>query len=559
MAPTDYCFTQFKKSINHLALPTRFTYPFAYKTHPIAEVACIELQETLQLLHPTELSIPGRMYGVLVVKNQRGELGYLSAISGKAVTEQTAFCDTYFVPNVFPGLHADQEKFKQQQEVNRLTAQIDSHESNKQFQYLQLLLEAENQAASFQITQLQQQHGKKRKWRKEQRRDLEAAQLNKTLSADSIRLSSIDLARQSVSDKKALAALKIYWKTRIQRCEAHFTRLNTQLEQLKKQRRQLSNKLQKWLFKQYLMLNAKGEAIDVGTLFQETVTPKPPAGSGDCAAPKLLQYAYQHQLTPICMAEFWWGNPPKSEVRKHKQYYPACQGKCLPILTHMLKGLTVDPNPLLTNPAENLPLPIVYQDEHLVVVNKPSGLLSVPGKAISDSVYQRVLNMFPNASGNLILHRLDMATSGLLVLALNHRSHKHLQLQFINKVVKKQYVALLEGIISKKQGEIKLPLTLDFYDRPRQKVCFETGKSAHTNWQCISVENNQSRLLLEPVTGRTHQLRVHCAHTLGLDTPIVGDDLYGKQNSRLMLHAKKLSFLHPISQQRMSFDVEPDF
>jgi len=259
------------------------------------------------------------------------------------------------------------------------------------------------------------------------------------------------------------------------------------------------------------------------------------------------------------MAEFWWGNQPKSEIRKHKHFYPACQGKCQPILSHMLGGMDVDNNPLLINPAEGTELEIVFQDEHVVVVNKPAGLLSVPGKSIKDSVYSRIKAQFPQATGSLIIHRLDMATSGLLMLALNERAHKHLQQQFITKEVSKRYVAIIDGTLDKSSGEIRLPLCVDFNDRPRQMVCHEYGKYAETHWQVIEEKVGKTKLFLYPITGRTHQLRIHCAHPDGLNTPIIGDSLYGISANRLHLHAQRLSFYHPITKEQLTFEVNAEF
>jgi len=276
------------------------------------------------------------------------------------------------------------------------------------------------------------------------------------------------------------------------------------------------------------------------------------------------------------MAEFWWGQSPKSEIRQHKNFYAACLGKCQPILAHMLSNMEVDDDPLLINTAKDKPLKIVYQDDVMVVINKPSELLSVPGKNITDSVYHRVKLLFPHATGSLIVHRLDMATSGLMVLALNKAAHKNLQQQFISRSVKKRYIALLNGVLEdnklenenvegevlkQKEGLINLPLAGDFNDRPRQLVCFEHGKNAETFWQVQSVNKQQQtiKVALYPKTGRTHQLRVHCAHHLGLNMPILGDDLYGTPAKRLHLQAQYLELDHPVNKNRMHFELDDDF
>ena len=259
------------------------------------------------------------------------------------------------------------------------------------------------------------------------------------------------------------------------------------------------------------------------------------------------------------MAEFWWGQSPNSEIKKHGHFYPACRGKCEPILGHMLSGIEMDENPMLTNPALGKELPIVYEDEYLAIFNKPSEFLSVPGKNISDSVYERAKTLYPDAKGPLIVHRLDMSTSGLMLIAKTKEVHQHLQSQFLKRTVKKRYVALLDGIVKIPSGEIYLPLRVDLDDRPRQLVCYEHGKTALTYFETIDTKKRQTKVYFYPVTGRTHQLRVHAAHPLGLNTPIVGDDLYGIKGNRLHLHAESITFRHPISKEVVTFQVDAEF
>ena len=340
-----------------------------------------------------------------------------------------------------------------------------------------------------------------------------------------------------------------------------FAEFETHITHLKEQRKTLSAQLQQRLFEQYQFLNANGEHKSLASIFSDTVMRTPPAGAGECAAPKLLHYAFVHKFTPIAMAEFWWGASPKSQVRRHKQFYPACIGKCQPILNHMLQGLSVEDNQLLQNTADNKQIDIVYQDDEMLIINKPAQLLSVPGKHIQDSVYTRIKTLFPHATGSLIVHRLDMSTSGLMVIALSAASHKALQKQFISRQVEKSYVALIDGLLEKQQGTITLPLAGDFYDRPRQCVCEKTGKPAHTTWHVIERRSSQqqTKVLLQPKTGRTHQLRVHCAHERGLNMPIIGDDLYGNRDSRLHLHAQSLSLFHPVSNTWLTFHRDAEF
>ena len=344
------------------------------------------------------------------------------------------------------------------------------------------------------------------------------------------------------------------------------------------QSKEMSQDLQLWLFHQYQLLNARGESKDLVDIWQSYYSrpklrqkfPLPPGGTGDCCAPKLLQYAYQQGLKPVCMAEFWWGATTKEEVRQHLNYYPACRGKCKPILTWMLEGLDVDPNPELQGLA-HLELKTVYEDDAIVVVDKPSGMLSAPGRIEDYSVETVMRQRYPDA---IIAHRLDMGTSGLLIVAKSMEAYRPLQEQFIKHQVKKKYVAMLsspkvgefrwglkkpcsdpqppnlEGI-----GRISLPLRPDPMNRPRQMVDIEHGKRAVTDYEFISPD----MVALYPQTGRTHQLRIHCAHPDGLGRPIVGDELYGTKGDRLMLHASEIWFRHPLTGQELHLVSPPPF
>ena len=322
--------------------------------------------------------------------------------------------------------------------------------------------------------------------------------------------------------------------------------------------KQMSQELQTWLFHQYQLLNARGEVKDLVDIWQQYYSrpklrqkyPLPPGGTGDCCAPKLLQYAYQHALRPICMAEFWWGKTTKEELRQHLNYYPACRGKCKPILTWMLQGLDVDPNPE-TLGFEHMEIPTIYENDDIVVVNKPSGILSVPGRVEDYSVETVMHQRYP---GSIVVHRLDMGTSGLLLVAKHPDAYHPLQQQFIRHEIKKKYIALLEHA-GQGTGIISLPLRPDPMNRPRQVVDMEHGKRAVTRYEFI----DDHLVALWPETGRTHQLRIHCAHPDGLNNPIVGDELYGSKGQRLCLHAAEIWFRHPISGEEMHFETTPDF
>ena len=324
--------------------------------------------------------------------------------------------------------------------------------------------------------------------------------------------------------------------------------------------KEMSQELQLWLFHQYRLLNAHGKEKDLVEIWQNYYNrpklrkkfPLPPGGTGDCCAPKLLQYAYQHGLKPECMAEFWWGATTKTELRQHLNYYPACRGKCKPILTWMLQGLDVDPDPESLGFA-HLDIPVVYEDEWLLVVNKPSGLMSVPGRVEQYSVETVMQQRYP---GSVIAHRLDMGTSGLLIVAKSLEVFRPLQEQFVKHQVRKKYIARLEGRckmedvrckMDEGKGRIELPMRPDPMNRPRQVVDMEHGKRAVTDYEFVSPDV----IALYPQTGRTHQLRIHCAHPDGLGRPIVGDELYGTKGERLMLHAAEIWFTHPVTGEPM--------
>ena len=331
-----------------------------------------------------------------------------------------------------------------------------------------------------------------------------------------------------------------------------------ELQRLKELRKEKSAALQNQLFEQYTFLNAKGNSKTLYDIFVSTYGIQPPAAAGECAAPKLLQYAYVQNWKPIALAEFWWGKSPKSELRQHTAFYPACKSKCEPILTHMLEGLNVGPNPLLLQ-KEVDELPVVFEDGVMVIINKPADFLTVPGIHLEDSVYTRMKKKYPHATGPLIVHRLDMATSGLLIIAKTKEIHEQLQQYFIKKKIQKTYEALLAGEVQIEQGIIDLPLRVDLDDRPRQLVCYEHGKSAVTHFKVLNAIDGVTRILFYPITGRTHQLRVHAAHTQGLQHAIKGDDLYGTKSDRLYLHAKSLQFKHPVTKVDLHIEAPTPF
>ena len=503
--------------------PLRFTYPFCYEPHPLCIAAAKEVRHYLSSRPEWQQELSrGKMLGVLVV--QDGETrGFLAAFPG-TLDGQTQH--EYFVPPVFdlmePGCH-----FQREQEnisaINRLIGELQS-------KIIPNVITAEAERA----IQIAQERMKKAKAQRDA--------LRGTLSNDELQMHQADLIRQSQFLKAELKRTKEYWTQKVQEAEKPNDVLRQQIELLQAERQARSQALQQWLFSQIYFLNAKGERKGVRDIFEHVV---PPSGAGDCCAPKLLQYAYLHHLHPLCMAEFWVGASPHDEIRHDGQFYPACRSKCLPILRHMLQGLQVDENPLLhRDEALIAQLRIVSQEDDFLVVSKPSGILSVPGKDGLPSVHSVIKSRFPNASGPMIVHRLDMDTSGLMVVALTEEAYRKLQEEFQARRVEKTYLALLQHAMSVGQeGQVCLPLAPDYADRPRQRVDEVHGRRAETHYRVLKNVEGHALLELCPLTGRTHQLRVHCAHPLGLNNPILGDRLYGTDGSRLMLHASRLRFL----------------
>ena len=554
-------FQYFKQPITAYELPKKFDYPFYYEPTEIAKQACKEVQEYLEnqtdfehnfgLENDLSSTPIGKMFGVLVVRNQENKIGYLAAVSGKlANTNQHKI----FVPPVFDMLNKNGFFLEQEERLNEINRILESLENNQN--YLQLkedFLQSEINS-KLKIEEGKQLLKSNKKDRKSQRETISS-----TLSEEEIQFFEEDLVKQSLRDKYEFRVLSEKLDAEKQLLLNKINVFENEISSLKEERKTKSNSLQNQLFNQYQFLNKFKQEKGLLEIFSNTVFQQPPAAAGECAAPKLLQYAFQNDLEPICMAEFWWGDSPKSEVRKHGQFYPACTGKCEPILGHMLQGIELNENLLLKQNSTVEELEILYQDDDLVVINKPEEFLSVPGIEIKDSVYLRIKHQFPLATGPIIVHRLDMSTSGILVLALNKESHKLLQQQFIKRKVHKRYIALLDGNIEHDNGFIDLPLRVDLDDRPRQMVCYEHGKTAQTKYEVITRKDNKTLVYFYPITGRTHQLRMHASHRLGLNAPIIGDDLYGKKANRLHLHAESLEFTHPKTKELMKFQVEPNF
>ena len=577
--------------------PRQFTYPFCYDVDPLAEAASEELQHYIATtgLMSAEKGC-GKMFGVLVVEyaDEGGALqrGFLAAYSGLLGGRNDW---QYFVPPVFDAQQPDGHFKRTEREISAINREISAIEHDPQYlqsvaQHEEMTKRLQAEVEAFKV-------------------EVDAAKARRDARRKSGEPLSEEEQAEMVRESQFMKAELRRRRKAMEQAESAFHNPHaTLLKSLQLQRKQMSDELQRWLFAAYRMLNAKGEERDLIDIFREYTHAMPPAGAGDCCAPKLLQYAYQHRLRPVCMAEFWWGESPASEIRHHLHYYPACRSKCLPILTHMLKGLDVAPNPLAQKRHTAEPR-VLYADEYILVVDKPAGMLSVPGKA-DDSASVSVEEYFANNSklktqNSKFLkaaHRLDMDTSGLLVLARTEQAYVELQRQFASRETVKRYEAVLSGVPKhttphstfrsdvpepitqnskfKTQnsstqpngclGAISLPLIADINDRPRQRVDMEHGKPALTLYNIVEVraadantavayttkkaDKSLTLVHLYPKTGRTHQLRVHCAHPQGLACPILGDPLYGTERAdRMYLHAAELTFRHPITGEPMHF------
>lgn len=540
-------FHSFQTSIAGIELPRLFTYPFHYTPHPLCVMAAGEVQAYInkQTRWKEELD-KGKMFGVLIVRTSNGQTGYLAAFSGNLCGSNS---HSFFVPPVYDLLKPDGFFKIEEEQISAINHQIGQLQNCDRYLELQQKMERET-ASSQQALSEARKVLKAAKEKREQRR-LHRPNENEQAA----------MIRESQYQKAEFKRLERYWKEQISEIKTELESFSSQIEALKAERRNRSAALQQKLFQQFNFLNAKGggETKNLCAIFEETVQKTPPAGAGECAAPKLLQYAYLSGLSPIAMAEFWWGESPKTEIRHHGYYYPSCRGKCEPILRHMLQGLNVEPAPSERySLSQNMP-EILFEDQWLLVLHKPEGVLSVPGKSEEQSIYSLLRARYPEATGPLVVHRLDMATSGLLLAAKTQEVHRHLQAQFENRSIKKRYIALLDGILPEEEGVIDLPICPDYLDRPRQMVNEELGKTAITRYRVMDRKNGQTRIAFFPLTGRTHQLRVHAAHPLGLNCPIVGDELYGRKAERLYLHAEYLEFIHPVSGQRMVIEKKAEF
>ncbi len=515
-----------------IELPQQFTFPFHYTPHPLCIKAAEYVQNHLHLHEEWQKELKrGKMIGVLVVEKEN-EIGFLAAFSGNLAHSNN---HPYFVPAVYD-LLSEKGFFRLEEDAisainNEINNELDSSERKAIMEHL-FIMQCDAKKAIDSYKSFMKEAKAKR---------------------DNARLQGLDdttLIAESQFQKAELKRIQNRWNKNLDFLKNKLVSHDRHINELKAERQNRSTKLQERIFRHFKMLNAHGECRDLCEIFADTPQHTPPAGTGECAAPKLLQYAYTNSYRPIAMAEFWVGNSPKEEIRRHGCFYPSCKAKCEPILGWMLQGVDVEPNPL-EKQINEFPLDVIFEDDWLIVVNKPAGMLSVPGKLSSGSLQERVQRLRPCKEPPMIVHRLDMATSGLLIFAKTKTVHKRMQAMFKTHDIKKQYTAILDGEIQINSGEIRLPLILNPKERPLQMVSFAHGKPAITQFEVVSRSEGKTRVHFYPITGRTHQLRIHAAHPDGLNTPILGDTLYGTPADRLYLHAETLDFTHPISGEKI--------
>lgn len=490
----------------------------------------------------------GKMFGVLVVRDSDGSLGYLAAFSGLLAGSNNI---AGFVPPVFdlqlPGGYFRQEESG----ISALNKKIKEAECCDGYVAAVAALADTKRAMELQLAAMREDMRLCREHRSELR-------ASASLTADE----EAALVRESQFQKAELKRATARWQRQIAECEEAVAPFKASIVAMKEERKRRSAALQRWLFEQFKVLNANGCEKSLLDIFAEHSGIIPPGGAGECAAPKLLQYAYLNSLTPIAVSEFWVGESPTGEVRRDGCFYGACKSKCEPILGFMLQGLDVEEN-ALEKGGDISSVKVVYEDEHLIIVDKPSGVLSVPGVVGGTSVQQWLRDEYRHNNELFMVHRLDMATSGLLVAAKSMETFKMMQQLFASREVVKHYTALLQGVPRNSSGVVELPLAPDYMNRPRQKVDYLSGKHAVTRYELlkeVNYDGEQCALVrFTPITGRTHQLRVHAAHADGLDCPIVGDAIYGSAGKRLMLHASSLSFVHPVSGNVVNVESDIEF
>ncbi|HEU0030649.1 MAG TPA: RluA family pseudouridine synthase [Kofleriaceae bacterium] len=513
-------------------LPDVLASPFAHgEPHPLARRAADETFAIVQRLD-VGLERDGKMFGVLVVADRDGRIGYLRAFSGMLAG---SWLVDGFAPPVFDREVRDAVWLAGERELDALTAELAAHDHEAEpRRRARAALQARHAA---ELDELRARHRANREARSQQRAH----------AADAHALDQ--LSRGDKAERRRLLARHA---DELRPMTDEVARLDAEARRLVDERTARSQALFDHVIDSYVLANARGERARLRDVFAPEL---PPGGAGDCAAPKLLAAAYRERLRPLALAEIWWGASPATGGRHHGRCYPACRGKCGPVLGFMLQGLAVERAPVFAT-AHDTELRVVHEDPWLVVVDKPAGMLSVPGRdaALADSVQSRLRARDGDVR---LVHRLDLDTSGLLVAAKDAASHAVLQAQFARREVGKRYVAWVDGAVTGDHGTIELALRVDLDDRPRQIHDPVHGKPAITEWRVLARTPTRTKLALCPRTGRTHQLRVHTA--LGLGAPIVGDRLYGHAAERLLLHAEALTFTHPHTGERVELESPAPF
>ena len=515
-----------------------FTDPFRYSPHPLVQKAAGLVMQRIDCDPVLSSDFhEGKMLGVLVVSDDVG-VGYLAAFSGNVGGRSMI---EGFVPPIYDLTEPDGYFKIRESEISSLNHKIrlltDSEELKtlkRQLKDAESLMRQEVELQKTRMASLKEERDRIRK------------QSDNPSTQE-------ELTRQSQFEKAELKRIKTRWEKTLSEIQEKISIHSEKIKELKTRRAEMSDDLQKWIFRQYIVHNAKGESRSIYDIFADNgVTP--PGGTGECAAPKLLEYAFRNGLTPLAMGEFWYGRNSITAVRTHGHFYPSCTSKCGPLLKYMTSGLDIYAESAEYNPH------ILYTDEAIAVISKPSGMPSVPGLDGRESAQEWLQKRALGAHEIHAVHRLDMDTSGLLLFAKTGDAAANLRRQFEERTVKKTYRALLcPGKFTLKPGTtgtIDLPLAPDYDERPRQKVDLIQGKQALTEYEVLRInQDGTTEVLFHPVTGRTHQLRVHSAHHLGLGRPIVGDLLYGGafHSSRLRLHAQEISFIHPITEETVEF------
>lgn len=474
----------------------------------------------------------GKMFGVLAVADAEGRVGFLRAVSGQLERQHRV---EGYAPPVFDVALREAVEPVAEKVVKGLTSRVDAAR-----------LEPTLLAARAALVELEARHVSARETlRSRHAVNKQARKVARETTTDTAARHALDqLSRADDAERRKQEAL---FRDEHAQAMAVLAPLERRLAALERLRRIASQEAMRRIWDSYVFTSFSGEQTTVRALFPAG---DPPSGAGDCSAPKLLDAARRLALTPLALAEFWWGAPPPGGGRVEGMYFPACKEKCGPVLPFLLRGIEVAKRETWKPravPEEELR--IVLQDERFLVLDKPAGMLSVPARdeSVTDCLTVRVQRRFPNATGPLAVHRLDLDTSGLLLVALDDEAYRLLQAQFLSRSVQKQYTAVLEGEVRGEEGLIELPLRVDLEQRPRQMVDFAHGKFAQTKWKVLSRGAGRTRVAMWPLTGRTHQLRVHAAHPQGLGVPIVGDRLYGAPAERLLLHATVLEFNHPVT------------